>query len=234
MALYGINAYMSNSYYSSLLSSGSKKYGNTSANSTSELYSLMKRADMVRSKSYQKTMMEEYKKVFSGNDTGTVESENNLSAAAKKLSSSASALAVSGRTELNDRDALAEKVQTFADDYNSTVDALQKSASVDALKNGVYMTNTAKAYSGALGRIGIKVGSDNKLTLDKEAFKSADANAVKSILSGSYSFTGKTADKASGISRAAGLKAQVVSYTENGTLDYSTMLSLSSMFSERI
>lgn len=234
MALYGINAYMSNSYYSSLLSSGSKKYGNTNTNSTSELYSLMKRADMVRSKSYQKSMREEYKKVFSGNDTGTAESENNLSAAAKKLSSSASALAVSSRTDLNNRDALTEKVQAFTDDYNSTIDALGKSGSVDALKNGVYMTNTAKAYSGALGRIGIKVGSDNKLTLDKEAFKSADANAVKSILSGNYSFTGKTADKASGISKAAGLKAQVVSYTENGTLDYSTMLSLSSMFSERI
>lgn len=234
MALYGINAYMSNTYYSSLLSSASKRYGNTTSNSTSELYSLMKRVDTVRSSSYKKSMTEEYKKVFSGSETGTVESENNLSAAAKKLNGSASALAVSGRTELNNRDALTEKVKAFADDYNSTIDALQKSSSVDALKNGVYMTNTAKAYSGALGRIGIKVGSDNKLTVDEEAFRSADANAVRSILSGSYSFTGKTADKASGISKAAGLKAQVVSYTETGSLDYSTMLSISSMFSERI
>ncbi|MCD7731188.1 MAG: hypothetical protein LUI05_06810 [Oscillospiraceae bacterium] len=229
MALYGISAYMSNTYYTSLFSNSNKNSSTT--NSTSDLYALMQKVDQVRSVDYQKSMIEEYKKAFSNSDVGTVESELNLSSTAKDLSSSAATLASS---DFSDSESLLDNVQAFVDDYNSVVDSLQKSESVDALRKGLYMTNTAKAYSGALGRIGIKVGSDNKLTIDEETLQSADTRSVKSILSGNYSFTSKVADKASDISRAAGLKAQVVSYTSTGTLDYSTMLSLTSIFSESI
>jgi hypothetical protein len=197
----------------------------------------MKRVDTVRAASHSKDAESALKKIYDitdDSDTGSVASENSLASAAKTLSSSASVLAMSGSTDLDDTETLTKNVQTFVDDYNSTIDALQKSNSVDALKQGLYMTNSAKAYSGALKRIGITVGSDNKLTFDEETFQSADKSAIKSVLSGNYSLSNKVADKASRISKAAGLKAQVVSYTQTGSLDYSSLLSLSSMFSSVI
>ncbi|MGN0587578.1 MAG: hypothetical protein ACI4JF_09860 [Oscillospiraceae bacterium] len=235
MSLYGINAYMSNTLYTSLLS-GQNSYGanskKTNTNNTSDLLALMKRADEVRSVSYRKSMTEEYRKIFSGEDIGSAENEVKLSDTAKSLSVSASALATGSTADFSDRESLTEKMETFIEDYNGTIDAMQKSNSVDALKNGLYMTNTAKAYARTLSIAGITLGSDNKLTLDKEKFASAYDSTIKSLFNGSYSFASKVADKASDISRSAALKAQVT-YNSQGNLDYFTKLSLN-MFSEKI
>ena len=231
--MYGINAYKSNAMYTSLFSNYNKKNYNQT-NSTSDLLALMKKADQVRSKDYQKNMIKEYEKAFSGSNVGTYESEKKLSSDAATLGKSASVLAAASRTDFEDKDKLVSNVKSFVEDYNTTLDSLQNSESVDALKKGVYMTNTAKAYSSALGRIGLRVGSDNKLTLNEDTLKAADTNSVKSLLSGSYSFTAKAADRANQISRAANLKAQVVSYNQEGKFDFGTMLSLNSMFSEKI
>lgn len=232
--MYGINAYKSNAMYTSLFSSNYNKKNYNQTNSTSDLLALMKKADQVRSKDYQKNMIKEYEKAFSGSNVGTYESEKKLSSDAATLGKSASVLAAASRTDFEDKDKLVSNVKSFVEDYNTTLDSLQNSESVDALKKGVYMTNTAKAYSSALGRIGLRVGSDNKLTLNEDTLKAADTNSVKSLLSGSYSFTAKAADRANQISRAANLKAQVVSYNQEGKFDFGTMLSLSSMFSEKI
>lgn len=232
--MYGINAYRSNAMYTSLLSANYSSKKNTQTNSTSDLLALMKKADQVRSKDYQKNMINEYKKAFSGSDVGTYESEKKLSSDAANLSKSASVLASASKADFEDKDKLLSNVKNFVEDYNTTVDSLQKSESVDALKKGVYMTNTAKAYSSALGRIGLRVGTDNKITLNEDTLKNADTNSVKSLLGGTYSFTSKAADKANQISKAANLKAQVVNYNQEGKFDFGTMLSLSSMFSEKI
>lgn len=232
--MYGINAYRSNAMYTSLLSSNYSSKKIIQTNSTSDLLALMKKADQVRSNDYQKNMINEYKKAFSGSDVGTYESEKKLSSDAANLSKSASVLASASKADFEDKDKLLSNVKNFVEDYNTTVDSLQKSESVDALKKGVYMTNTAKAYSAALGRIGLRVGTDNKITLNEDTLKNADTNAVKSLLGGTYSFTSKAADKANQIGKAANLKAQVVNYNQEGKFDFGTMLSLSSMFSEKI
>lgn len=236
MALYGVNAYMSNSYYTSLLSGGNYGSSNksaTAANSNSDLLSLMQRADQVRSKSYQKEMVEKYRKVFAGEDIGSLESEQNLVDDAKSLNESASALATASLDDISDRSTFKKSVETFIDDYNSTIESLKKSDSVDALRKGMYMTNTTKAYARALSRAGIQVGSDNKLTLNEDNFNEATDGALRSLFNGSYSFASKTADKASDISRSAALKAQLT-YNSQGFLDYATKQSINSMFSELI
>lgn len=229
--MYGIGAYTSNAMYTSLLTSSYNNKSNQT-NSSSDLLALMKKVDQVRSSDYSKSMKTEYEKLFSSDDVGSYDSEKKLSSDASELNKSAAVLASSSKADFEDKDKLVSNVKTFVEDYNTTIDSLQKSGSVDALKKGLYMTNTAKAYSGALGRIGLKVGTDNKLTLNEDTLKAADTNSVKSLLSGNYSFTTKVADKASQISKAANLKAQVVSYNQDG--NYSTLFSISSMFSEKI
>ncbi|MBQ8780526.1 MAG: hypothetical protein IJZ72_02460 [Oscillospiraceae bacterium] len=236
MALYGVNAYMSNSYYTSLLSGGNYGSSNksaTAAKSNSDLLSLMQRADQVRSKSYQKEMIEKYRKVFAGEDIGSLESEQNLVDDAKSLNESASALATASLDDISNRETFKKDVETFIDDYNTTIESLKKSDSIDALRKGMYMTNTTKAYARALSRAGIQVGSDNKLTLNEDNFNEATDGALRSLFNGSYSFASKTADKASDISRSAALKAQLT-YNSQGFLDYATKQSINSMFSELI
>lgn len=219
MSLYGINSYTSNLY--SYLSTKSNNKNSFSSASNTDLNSLMKKVDQVRSQQYRKTMLEEYKKAFSGEETGSVASETALASTATQLSKSSSELAAGSEELFSDPEKLSKSVETFVKDYNSTIDALKSSNSVDALRKGVFMTNTAKAYSRSLARIGLSVGSDNKLTLDKDALAAADKNTVKSLMSGNYSFTNKTADKAGSINRAASLKAQVT-YTSEGLLNYYT------------
>lgn len=229
--MYGIGAYTSNAMYTSLLTSSYNNKSNQTS-SSSDLLALMKKVDQVRSSDYSKSMKAEYEKLFSSDDVGSYESEKKLSSDASELNKSAAVLASSSKADFEDKDKLVSNVKTFVEDYNTTIDSLQKSGSVDALKKGLYMTNTAKAYSGALGRIGLKVGTDNKLALNEDTLKAADTNSVKSLLSGNYSFATKAADKASQISKAANLKAQVVSYNQDG--NYNTLFSISSMFSEKI
>ena len=67
-----------------------------------------------------------------------------------------------------DAEAASKKIQSFVDDYNDMVGALGESDNQSVLQKGVVMVNTTKVYSSALKRAGITVGSDNKLTFDKD------------------------------------------------------------------
>lgn len=225
MAINGLGSYYANSYYSTLFSgmNSSKKsssYGTTST----DLMSLMKMADKVRSASFRKDMKEMFSTSSSdsasSSSVGSVESENNLSTTAKKLQETANAMSSLSADDFKDPEKLQKAVEGFAEKYNSTIDALKKSDSVDALRAGVSMTNTVKTYSGALRRIGIDIGSDNKLTVNAEKLKAADPNSVKSMFTTNYSMTTRIANKASDISKAAANKAQTTafkSYTSQGT-----------------
>lgn len=232
MSLYGLNAYTSNSMYNSALGRNSLlSYGKNSAksNSTADLYELARKAAAVRSPSYKKNMMEELKKAFSTESSkdgavGTVESEAKLSKNAQLLNSSAKSLAMSGGRVFSDSEKNASAVESFVENYNNTIESLKYSDSAKALEKGVQMVNSTKTYARTLKRIGISVGSDNKLTLDKDMLAKADSGAFKSLFNGSYSYAAKVADKASYISNSAALKSQIT-YNMNGSVNkYNTNL----------
>ncbi len=210
MSLYGINNYTN--LYSSLYSK--KSFGNSG--NSNDLYNLMKKVDEVRSPAYAKKIQEQLKNGVSeeSGEVGTVASELKLSQKASALYKSAASLNGISDSEISDPDTLVKKVTAFVDSYNSAVDALQGSDSVDALKSGVSMTNTAKSYSNALNRIGINLGSDNKFTVNKDVLKNSDPNSVKSMLTGNYSPITRIASKAEQISQAATNKARTTSFTQ--------------------
>lgn len=317
MSLYGINAYTSNSIYNPFMSGNSlSSFNKNSASSgTSDLMEIARKAAAVRSPSYRKNMMEEFKKAFSEgadkSEVGSAESEAKLSGSAKDLNKYASALAsnsfsswtnktdaaksfvenynkelesladaesksdlgrqstlinttkkYSGSLErigitigednklsinedvlkrASDRDArlllsgdysYASKlgmsatgisdsaksmIKNFADSYNNTIDGLKKSDSANALSRGVSLVNISKAYSNTLSRIGLNVGSDNRMTVDEDKLSKASESDLKALFNGSYSYASKVADKSSYISNAAGVRAQYT-YTAKGSL----------------
>lgn len=211
----GINGIGNYSAYSKLfsgmysISSYNKKY------TAADLQTLMKRADEVRSPEFRKKIESQIKNGSTENgEIGTVSSEMKLSGAASDLKQKAGELSSLSLNDIKDKDVLVKKVTAFAESYNSAVDAMGKSDSVDALRTGLSMTNAVKTYSGALSRMGIKVGSDNKLTVNEETLRAADDNAVFSMVRSSYSPIARVADKAEAIGKAAANKAQTTAFRD--------------------
>ena len=248
MSLYGINAYTSNSYYSTLLASKNKQQGsdlssmlsNAFKTDSNDLYSIAKKAQMVRSRSYQKELIEGFKEYFSGvssedKEAASKANEEKLSSTAKKLGEYAGNLAVGGSALYDDAEKSLSAVKNFAESYNSTLDALANSENTSALEKGVQMVNSTKAYARTLNRIGISVGSDNRLNVDEDKLKAASPQTMKSLFSGSYSLANRIADKASYIQRSAALSSISLStYNSKGTKsDYYNQLS-AMMFNSKV
>ncbi len=257
MSLYGINAYTSNSYYSALLANrtGSSLLNSMSRNKNNnlssmlsnafktdpnDLYSLAKKADLVRSRSYQKELIEGFKEYFYGssdsekNETDTSENYEKLSENAKSLSTSAGALATGGDELYKDADKSVSAVNDFVKNYNSTLDSLKNSTDLKILERGASIVNTVKAYSRTLNRVGITMGSDNRLSVDADKLKQAAPTTLKSLFSGNYSMSTRIADKASYINRSVALQ-NAMSYNSKGNrTDYYNKLAANMMFNDKV
>ncbi|MDD3205767.1 MAG: hypothetical protein PHS74_08555 [Lachnospiraceae bacterium] len=116
-----------------------------------------------------------------------------------------------------DRDAIYKAVNSYIEDYNSTVKAGAKSSSSNILRQTLNMTNNTKVYKSALSSVGITVGSDNTLSIDKDTFKNADMSTIKTLFNGNNSLAYTTSAKASQINYAAS--------TANGIYDITGGLS---------
>lgn len=221
MAIGRIGSYSSyNSWLSSVYGNSSLSKKKTSTANNSDLQALMKLADEVRSPAYRKKM----KDMFSGSSSdktdtstssgeiGSVSSELNLAKTSDSLKKAASSLSAMGAKDIEDGDALVSTVKKFTDAYNSTIDAMSKSDSVNALSEGLRMTDTVKMHAKSLKRVGITVGSDNKLSVNEETLKNADKNVVKSLFTGNYSPVKRIADRAEDITAAAKNKAQTTNF----------------------
>lgn len=135
------------------------------------------------------------------NSTASVKtSAAETKSAADALTSFAEKLRYGGEYSAEDYTKLAEK---FAESYNSMIDGAAESDNRSVLQKGVIMVNTAKAYKNALSRAGFTLGSDNKLTFNKDKLSSVSATDIKSSFN-SFGFTQKAAQKAAQINLAAG------------------------------
>ncbi|MCM1382037.1 MAG: hypothetical protein NC192_08860 [Muribaculaceae bacterium] len=223
MSLYGLNSYMSNSVYNSFMSGNSLSSfnKNNKADSSSDLMEIAKKAAMVRSPSYRKNMLEEFKKAFSSDGTdsaeiGSSESEAKLSSNAKDLSKYASALASNSFNNWAGKDS---SVKNFVETYNKEIESLADATEKSDLGRQATMINTTQKYKSALGRLGISVGEDNKLLLDEDVLKRASDRDARLLLSGDYSYASKLGMSATGISDDT--KSMVKNFAEsyNNTID---------------
>lgn len=224
MSLYGINAYTSSMMYGSLFgknsqqsSSGSgsnldflKSFAKTDSNTS--LQSLMEKANVTRTRGWQKAMVAEYRKVFAGESNGTNVKANELglSQSAKSLAESAKSLATSSSPFFGEDAGMQKKIAEFIENYNSTIDGLKNSESVTALRKGASMVSTTAAYSRSLSNVGITIGEDNKLSFDSEKFAGASQSSLNSLFKGSYSYASKIGDRASEIDRNAQIQANTI------------------------
>ena len=122
--------------------------------------------------------------------TSTSEAKN----AADDMTSFANKLKYGG--EYN-QDEYAKLAQNFADSYNSMIENVSNSDSSSVLQKGVMTVNTAKVFNGSLERAGFSLGSDNKLSFNKESLgDKVSALDIKTTFGGNYGFSNKIAQKA--------------------------------------
>ncbi len=114
-----------------------------------------------------------------------------------------------------DWDAITKAVNSFADAYNSVIGSSGNSDSKDVLRNASWMVGDTEKTAKLLEKVGIEVGSDNKLTVNEDKLKEANVGTLKLLFTGHNSFADKVSAKASGISRAAAKTA--ATYTKDGT-----------------
>lgn len=119
-----------------------------------------------------------------------------------------------------DADEYADLAQKFVDSYNSMVENVGNSNSSSVLQKGVILVNTAKIFSASLNRAGITLGSDNKLTFDKDRLSDEVSTLdIKTTFGGDYGFSNKVSQKAQQIgSLSGGLGA--LSYTSSSLPSY--------------
>ena len=115
-------------------------------------------------------------------------------------------------------DATYDAVNKFVSGYNSVLDAAKNvsSNSVDSRVTG--LVNSAASNSKMLGQIGITVGSDGRLAIDKDTFTKADVSKVKTLFQGNGSFGYQASAQASLIGYSAEREASKTNtYSGNGT-----------------
>ena len=125
-----------------------------------------------------------------------------------------------------DTDKIAKAVSSIVKDYNSLVSSTADSSSRYVLNSASNMVNYTRANADLLKKIGISVGSDNKLTVDEDKLKASDMAVVKSVFKDSGSFGQTISAKAStiygnAVSQLSELSTKN-SYTSNGLYSYSS------------
>ena len=220
------------------LSSGinySVLFGNSSSNTSSASDSLlgldMSAVSSIKNGSYGKLLKNYYKqsKADAKAQVGDTDSKlTDIKASADKLELKADALNNSklwesktvtkdGKQteELANSDKALSAVKDFVSSYNKLIDEAGDSETKSVLRKGGWMANMTKENSNLLSQVGIKVGSDDKLTLDENAFKKADVTTLKEMFYGNDSYASKVSAKAAGIGMSAANTEGI--YTSKGS-----------------
>ena len=142
---------------------------------------------------------------------GIEEAASNLKESANKLLDKSKAESVYNTENLYNN------VKEFVDNYNGVIDAAEDTNTSSIAKNLNNMINQTKANQNMLSKIGIEIGEDNKLTLNKDKLMSADADTVKSMLGSTGSYGYRVSASASMINFNAEYEAsRANTYTSSG------------------
>ncbi len=119
-------------------------------------------------------------------------------------------------------------VKDFANKYNKVIDQSSKISSKEVSQDVKFMTGMTDTFSKVLGKIGVTVGDDGKLSVDEEKLNKADTATVRTLFDGFGTYGSQIADKAGSIYRDADMSSSI--YGSNAT----TTSALSSVYNQFI
>ncbi len=123
---------------------------------------------------------------------------SSVKSTSQTLSTDASALA-NMDFDKSSRDEIYDAVKKMADSYNAVVDSAKKSSLTSISKSVSWMTDDTKARAKQLEKMGITIGTDNKITVDKDKFAQANLTDIKSLFKGSGGLADRHAQRANGL-----------------------------------
>lgn len=214
---YGINSDSASSFFSSNFSSSSSSSSTSSSSSLSDLYSCLSDYGTIRNGAYSKLLKTYYEKIGSSDSSSDSDTTDKIIATeASALKSDSDSLSTTSFTEDN-RSTVTSSISTFVDSYNSLIEATSSSTNSSVAQKYTSLTNLTSKYSTVLSSVGITVNSDNTLSVNSDTLGSADMGTLKTIFSGSYSYTSQVSNYASLIYSANSNGVDSI-YTSNGTI----------------
>lgn len=156
-----------------------------------------------------------------------------MQSATDSLKESADALLATGKDSVFSEDAVTNKayeaVSEFVNDYNSVLNASDDVNSSSILSKTANMVSATSANKDLLAKVGITIGEDNSLSLDKDTFMKADASTVKDLFNTTGGYAYRISAQSSLINFAADNEAaKANTYNFNGT--YSNNYSAGDIF----
>ncbi len=83
-----------------------------------------------------------------------------------------------------DKEAIYKKVNEYVEAYNDMIEEAGEAETESILKRAKNMVTTTALNEKLLNKVGITIGSDNKLKIDEDEFKNSNMETVKSLFSG--------------------------------------------------
>ncbi len=203
------NSIRSGSYFKLL----NAYYGNNSSDEVKQAVS-----STSTSKDDSKTLT----KIESAADSMKDSAEALLQTGSKSLFKEVETKAEDGTTTKGyDTDAIYKAVKQFTSDYNDLLDEASESNTTSILRAANTMVNYSKVNQNLLAKVGITIGSDNKLSVDEETFKKADMSNVKALFQTRGSYGYQVDAQASLIESYAKTEAaKSNTYSQSGTYTY--------------
>ncbi len=154
-----------------------------SKNLYKEYFAMQKQQDTSSSESYiQKLINGSTEKVYE-DKLGSL--SNAVSEAVSKLET---AFAENEETGEIDYDAAYTAAESFVKSYNDFVSGIGSSGDSTVSNKDTFVANMTNAYTKRLENVGISVGVDGTLSIDKEAFNSASASQLDRVFGKEDSF----------------------------------------------
>lgn len=147
---------------------------------------------------------------------------DNLASAVTDLDA---AFKADSKTGVVDTDKAFEAASKFVDSYNELYSATRGSGNSTVSNKSQFISNMTNAYSRKLEKVGISVGTDGKLSINKDAFKEADQSDLDEIFGKKNSYASFMSSQASAVSAysqtAAYIDAANTTYTKTGAVNNS-------------
>lgn len=189
----------------------------------------------IKNGSYGKLMKAYYAKdtTASSEVTSIVQSKQNLSvskdstetlekvqSSAESLKSSSDKLTATGKDSVfnKEQSEIYDAVNSFVSDYNKLITEADSASSDSITKRADTMKFLTQTNQKLLSQVGITIGEDDTLSLDKDTFDKADANTVKTLFNGNHSYASRVSSQSSFIESAVKQEAaKANTYTGSGT-----------------
>jgi hypothetical protein len=129
-----------------------------------------------------------------------------------------------------DMDKAFSAAESFVKSYNDLYSSTRSSGNASVSGKSQFVANMTNAYSNKLSKVGITVGNDGKLSIDKDTFNNASDEEREAIFGKKDSYASFMSEQANAVSAYAKTAAYLdanKTYTKSGTVDSSNATALS-------